>query len=175
MRKECQNIIFHFLLLIYGFPLPYSLPNLRSLYSLPNHSLIASRLNHTSFHLMLQFTLQFLMLLSGWRCIPVLLCLECWICDFGLIPCLIGFKLERSFKDSIFYSRSLLSAWIFKCISHWRSSMLTFQSQRTKNAASSATSRETSYVRKCLIYSTDKEQTNKRTKNRQWNNKGQST
>ena len=54
-------------------PLPYLLPDLLSLYSLPDHSMIASWSNPASFCPMLQFTLQFLMLLSGWRCGPFFL------------------------------------------------------------------------------------------------------
>ena len=63
---------------------------------------------------MLQFTLQFLILLSGWRCRIVFLSLDWWSCDVKLIPCLRGCKLEPSLKDSLSWSRSLFSAWIFK-------------------------------------------------------------
>ena len=83
------------------FPLPYLLPNLWSLYSLPDHALIAPQSNHASFYPMLQFTIQFLMLLSGWRFRPVFLSLDCLICAGELIPCLRGCKLECSFKDSL--------------------------------------------------------------------------
>ena len=42
----------------------------------PNHSPIAPRYNHDLVYPMLQFTLQFLMLLSVWICRPVFLSLD---------------------------------------------------------------------------------------------------
>ena len=62
------------------------------------------------------------MLLSGWRCRPVFLSLDCWSCSVKLLSCLRGCKLEPSFKDSLCFSRSLFSAWIFKNISLWNPS-----------------------------------------------------
>ena len=93
---------------------------------------------------MLQFTLQFLVLLSGCRCILVFLSLEFWGCDVGLLSCLRGWKLEPSFKDRFSWSYSLFSAWNFKNISLWRSIRRTFQDQHTKYYASSTESIETS-------------------------------
>ena len=70
--------------------------------------------------------------------------LVCWSCAVEIIPCLRGFKLEPSFKDTLFCSRYLFSEWTFKNISHWRSTRMTFQPQPTKLSASSADSRYTS-------------------------------
>ena len=74
---------------------------------------------------MLQFALQFLMLLSGWWCRPVFLSLDFLIWVIEIIPCLRGCKLDPSLKDSISYSYYLFIAWIFKSISLWRSIRLT--------------------------------------------------
>ena len=87
---------------------------------------------------MLQFTLHFLILLSGWRCRPVFLSVNCFIFSVELLPCLRIWKLEPSFKYSISWCE-----WTFKNISHWRSIRLTLKSQTTKCYASSAESRET--------------------------------
>ena len=93
---------------------------------------------------MIHFTLQFLMLLSGWRFRPVFFSVNCLICAVELLSCLKVCKLEPLFKIIPSFSRSLFSAWIFKNISHWRSIRLTLQPQPTKRYASSAGSRETS-------------------------------
>ena len=132
-------------LLAKRFPLPYYLPNICSLYSLPDHSLIAPQSNHDSFYPMLHLTLQLLMLLSGWRCIPFFLSLNFWSCAVEILTCIRGYKLEPPFKDSLSWSYSLFSAWIFKNMSHWESIRLTLQPQPTKWYASAADSRETSF------------------------------
>ena len=93
---------------------------------------------------MLQFTLQFFVLLSGCRYILVFLSLEFWGCAVELLPCLRGWKFEPSFKDGFSWSYSLFSAWNFKNISLWRSIRRTFQDQHTKYYASSTESIETS-------------------------------
>ena len=76
---------------------------------------------------MLQFTLQFLILLRRWWCSLVFLSMDWWRCDVELLPCLIGCKLEPYFKDILSCFRSLFSAWIFKNIYLWKSTRLNLQ------------------------------------------------
>ena len=94
--------------------------------------------------IMLKFALKFLILFSGWRCRPVFLYLDCWICTVELLPLLRGFKLELSFKNRLSFYRYLFSEWTFKNIYHWRSIRLILQPQPTKRSTSSEESRETS-------------------------------
>ena len=70
--------------------------------------------------------------------------MDFWSCAFELIPCLRGCKLEPSFKDILYCSCYLFSAWTFKHIYHWRSIRITLQHQPTKYYASSVESRDTS-------------------------------
>ena len=67
-----------------------------------------------------------------------------WSCAVKLIPCLRGYKLEPSFKDSLSCFRYLFSEWVLKNISHWRSVRMTFQTQPTKRYASFVESIDTS-------------------------------
>ena len=92
--------------------------------------------------IVLQFTLQFLILFSGWRCRPVFLSLDCSSCYVNILPCLIGCKLEHSLKDSLSCSRTS-SVHEPSNIYHWRSSRPTLQPQPTKCSTSSVESRET--------------------------------
>ena len=106
----------------------------RYMYSLPYHTLIANR--SLPVQILLHVTIQFLILLSGYRCRPVFLYLDFWSCTVKLFPCLRGWKLELSFNDSLSCSRSLFSEWTFRNISYWRSIRLTLQPQPTKRSAS---------------------------------------
>ena len=76
---------------------------------LPNCSPIAPQL--IPGQIMLQFNVQFLILLNGWKCRPVFLYLEWWIYTVKLMPCLRGWKIEHSFKDRLSWSPSLFSEW----------------------------------------------------------------
>ena len=144
MRTECQRIISNAYLsqlLAIAEHYIYISPQ-----SLPDHSLITPQSTPQSLpgRILIQFTLQFLILLSWWRCRLVFICLECWSCTVKLLTCLICFKLEPSFKYSLYCYRLLFSEWKFKKISHWISTRVTLQHQPTKRSNSSAESRETS-------------------------------
>ena len=98
----------------------------------PNGSLIAPR------------SFKSWLILSGWRCRMVFLYMDCWSCTVELLSCLIGWKIEPSFKDRLSWSRSIFNEWTFKNIAHWRSIMLTLQPQATKRSDSFLEFRETS-------------------------------
>ena len=103
MQTECQRNLIHFLL-----PSKIASNFLLSTALFHIHSLITTWL--LSCIIMLQFTLQILMFLSGCRYIPVFISLYCLSCAVKLFPCLRFLKLEPSFKNSLSWFRSLFSA-----------------------------------------------------------------
>ena len=116
LQTECQRILIHFLPLIYHkspaiakrCPLPIfhipvfapkSLPNISPIYP---QSLVGI--------IVLQFTLQFLIILSGWIFRTVFLSLDWLSCAVELVTCLRGCKLEHHFKVRII-AKSQLWTW----------------------------------------------------------------
>ena len=77
---------------------------------LPNRSLISPWLLPTQN--LLQFTLQFLILMSRWRCIQIFLSLNYRSCVPELITCPRIWDLETYFSDSLSCSCSLFSVKI---------------------------------------------------------------
>ena len=100
----CGRIFKELLLLLIYHKLPSIANHCHIPYFLPDRSPIAPQSNYTSV-----FTLQFLILLSGWRYRTVFLSLECLIYAVKILPCLRVCKLEPYFKDSLSCSCSLFS------------------------------------------------------------------
>ena len=61
--------------------------------------------------IILQFKLQFLILLSRWRCRPVFLYLDLWSYTIGLLTCIRGYKLDHSINYRLSWYHYLLSEW----------------------------------------------------------------
>ena len=105
MRTHCQIIIYKLLLPIYNKSPSIAKHRPLTIFLLPvfTHSLIAPRYlpNHSPVKSCFSLPSIFLILLSGWRCRPVFLYLDCRSCDVKLLPCIRGCKLEHSFKYSL--------------------------------------------------------------------------